>query len=273
MLHLDDPADPRLDDYRHLTDASARRTVDADAAPHGIFIVEGPLALDQLTRSGHLIRSTVVTPSRAQRLGDRLDGLDPVYVVEREVLSDVCGYDVHRGVLAAAVRPAPTTLADLVGAHERFLVVEGVSDNENVGALFRNAAGLGIEAVVLDRASTDPFYRRSIRVSSGWSMRVPHARVAQTATVIEQLSARGVRTVALTPRADALAVDRAAAAGLLDAPVALVVGAEGFGLSTATIEACDTAVVIPMASEVDSLNVATALAVVAAFAAARRDWR
>ncbi len=150
--------------------------------------------------------------------------------------------------------------------------MEGVSDNENVGALFRSAAALGLQAVLLDGACTDPLYRRSIRVSSGWTLRLPFARAATTTELLELLAAAGIRSVALTPSDGAVDVDRAAAAGLLDDPVALVVGAEGPGLSPATIAACDAAVRVPMAPGVDSLNVATSLAVVGAFAGARRGW-
>lgn len=270
MLELDDPADPRLDDYRHLTDASARREVESSGAPNGIFVVEGPIALEQLRRSGHRIRSVVVTPSRARTMAERLDGLAPVLAVPRDVLEQVTGFDVHRGVLAAADRPAPADPARIVATASRVLVAEAVSDNENVGALFRNAAALGFDAVLLDSACTDPLYRRSIRVSSGWTMRLPYARTGQAADLLHALRDRSVRTVALTPAADAVDVDRAAAEGLLDDPVGLVVGAEGPGLSPATIAACDVAVRIPMSPEVDSLNVATSFAVVAAFAGARR---
>lgn len=272
MLTIDDPGDPRLDDYRHLTDAAARRAVESGGAPHGIFVVEGPLALEQLRRSGLPVRSVLVTPARARSLGALLEDLSPVLVAERPVLAAVTGFDVHRGVLASAERPAPADPAELVGSARRLLVMEGVNDNENVGALFRNAAALGIDAVLLDEACTDPLYRRSIRVSSGWSMRVPHARVRDTSAALSVLRRRGVRSVALTPAAGATDVDRAAGTGLLDEPVALVVGAEGDGLTPATIAACDVAVRVPMADGVDSLNVATSLAVVAAFAAARRDW-
>jgi tRNA G18 (ribose-2'-O)-methylase SpoU len=272
VLRIDDPDDPRLDDYRHLTDAAARRSIESGGAAHGIFVVEGPLALDQLRASGHRVRSVLVTPTRADSMGDRLEGLGPVLVAERAVLAAACGYDVHRGVLAAAERPAPRSAAEVVQGAARVLVLEGVNDNENVGALFRNAAALGIQAVLLDSACTDPLYRRSIRVSSGWTLRIPYARGDSTGALLTQLGSAGFRTVALTPASDALDVDRAAADGLLDAPVALVVGAEGPGLSPASLGAADHAVRVPMAPGVDSLNVATSVAVVGAFAAARRGW-
>lgn len=272
MLRIEDPEDPRLDDYRHLTDAAARRSIEAGGAQHGIFVVEGPLALDQLRASAHRIRSVLVTPARAESMGDRLVGFEPVLVADRAVLADACGFDVHRGVLAAADRPAPSEPSEILEGRSRVLVLEGVNDNENVGALFRNAAALGLDAVLLDAACTDPLYRRSIRVSSGWSLRLPFARADRTAQLLAALADRGIRTLALTPSPGAVPVDVAAADGLLDGPVAFVVGAEGPGLTADTIDACDAAVRVPMAPGVDSLNVATSLAVVGAFAAARRSW-
>jgi tRNA G18 (ribose-2'-O)-methylase SpoU len=272
VLTIDDPDDPRLDDYRHLTDATARRVVEQGGAEHGIFVVEGPVALEQLLRSALRVRSVVLSPSRARSLELEPMPACPVLVVERDVLAAVTGYDVHRGVLASAERPTPVAPAELLAGARRVLVAEAVSDNENVGSLFRNAAALGVQAVLLDAACADPLYRRSVRVSSGWSMRIPFARTEQVPALLEELRRHGVRSVGLTPGDRALDVERAAADGLLDEPVAFVVGAEGPGLSVATLDACDALVRVPMAPEVDSLNVATSFAVVASFAAARRGW-
>nr|AGC72551.1 putative rRNA methylase [uncultured bacterium A1Q1_fos_862] len=271
MITIDDPQDPRLDDYRHLTDASARRAIEMEGAAHGIFIAEGPVALEQLYASGLPIRSVLMTPSRAASMPPPPAGV-PLLVAPRPVVAAVAGYDVHRGVLSAAERPRPSRPDDVVSTAQRVLVLEGVSDNENVGSLFRNAAALGIDALLLDPACTDPYYRRSIRVSSGWSIRLPHSRVTDTRQALEILSGRGFHTVALTPQVQADPVDVAALRGDLDDPVAYVVGAEGPGLGSRSIAACSAAVRIPMCSGVDSLNVATSLAVVAAFAAAHRGW-
>jgi tRNA G18 (ribose-2'-O)-methylase SpoU len=277
VLHVEDPTDPRLDDYRHLNDAAARRAADPEGAPHGVVVVEGAVALEQLLSSELQVRSVLLSPTRAAALSDRLTGVDTVYVAAREVLTAVAGFDVHRGVLAAAARPAPADPAAVIGAavvgsSQRLVVLEGLSDNENVGAVFRNAAALGLDAVLLDGACTDPLYRRSIRVSSGWTLRLPFARASSSAELLALLGAAGVRTLALTPAPEAVPVDAAADRGLFDGAVAFVVGAEGPGLSAATIATCDAAVRVPMAAGVDSLNVATSLAVVAAFAAARRNW-
>ena len=272
MITIDDPDDPRLDDYRHLTDALARRAIESGRAAHGIFVAEGPVALEQLYASGLTIRSVLMTPSRAASLPPPPTGV-ALHVAPRMILAAAAGYDVHRGVLAAAERPAPNDPGDIVSGARRVLVLEAVSDNENVGSLFRNAAALGIDALLLDRSCTDPFYRRSIRVSSGWSMRLPHSRVTDTSQALKVLHDHGFHTVALTPQAQAAPVDVAASRGDLDDPVAFVVGAEGPGLEPKSVEACTSAVRIPMRSGVDSLNVATSLGVVAAFAAAQRGWR
>lgn len=285
MQHPVDPQeveadDPRLADYRHLTDAAARRAIEGpDGA--GIFIAEGVLALRQLLRSDHRVRSILSTPARATAVHRELraalaEGRSateaPHLVAPRPVLEQITGYDVHRGVLASADRGAPRDADELLGAARRVVVAEGISDHENLGSLFRNAAALGLDAVVLDDRSADPLYRRSIRVSSGWAMRLPFARAGSGRALVERLERHGLRTVALTPASGALAVNRAAADGVLDDPVALVVGAEGPGLSEEVLEACSARVAVPMAGEVDSLNVATSLAVVASFAAARRGW-
>lgn len=278
MRAIEDPDSPELDDFRHLTDAAARRAIEdqraaGGGAPAGIFIVEGLNAVQQLIGSGLSVRAVLLTPGRYEKHGARLlsAGL-PVRVVSREVLRDVTGFDVHRGVIASAARPLPTDPTRLAAVSDRVVVTEAVSDNENVGSLFRVAAAFGLDAVLLDGASGDPFYRRSVRVSSGWSMRVPSARIDSAASTVEQLSHAGISTIALDPHRGT-PVDDAVVSEAFGRRFALVVGSEGDGLSAPTLEACSVRVSIPMAAGVDSLNVATALAVVAAFAASRRGWR
>lgn len=275
MGRITDAGSTLLDDYRHLTDAAARRAVESPAgrSPNGILIAEGRVAIEQLVASGLTVRSVLATPERADAAAALTADRDvPLLVAPRDVLAAVTGYDVHRGLLAAANRPAPTDPSTFVAAGDRFVLVEAVNDNENIGAIFRNVAALGLGAIVLDRRCADPFYRRSIRVSSGWTLRVPHTRVAELDAVTDQLKGRGVRLVALTPAANAVAVDRAASEGLLDDPVALMVGSEGHGLDAGSLDLADVCVSVPMQPGVDSLNVATTVAVVGAFLAARADW-
>lgn len=277
MLLVEDPDDPRLDDYRHLTDRAALRAADPQDAPFGVLVAEGAVALDQLLASTLRVRSVLLTPARARSIGTTvaaaLGDRAPILVVGRDVLAAVAGYDVHRGVLAAAARPEPIDPASVLAGSARVVVVESVSDNENVGALFRNAAALGFDGVLLDEACADPLYRRCIRVSSGWTLRLPFARTGDLGALLADLRRSGVRTVALSPAADARDVDEAVRAGWLGDPFALVVGAEGPGLTPATLAACDHRVRVPMAPGVDSLNVATALAVVGAFAGSARHWQ
>lgn len=267
---LTDPTDPRLDDYRDLRGTGRGERTTART----VVVAEGLLAAERLLTSRHRPRSVVATPARLASVLDRLGptlGTTPVLVADRAVLAEVCGFDVHRGVLAAADRAGPTPVEDLLG-HPRLVVCEGLGDHENLGAVFRTAAALGLDGVLLDDRTADPLYRRCVRVSMGWSLHLPWARSGPLPHTFDVLAASGHRTVALTPGPDAIDVDAAAAAGLLDGPVALVLGAEGPGLATATLEAADVRVRVPMASEVDSLNVATALGIVGAFTAARAGW-
>jgi tRNA G18 (ribose-2'-O)-methylase SpoU len=173
----------------------------------------------------------------------------------------VSGVHFHRGVLAVAERPELPAVADLVAGARRLLVLEAVNDHENIGALFRNAAAFGVDAVVLDPTTSDPLYRRSTRVSLGHVLRVPFARVPDGGwpAALDELRRAGVTTVALTPSADAEPLGRIVA----DAPprVALVLGAEGPGLTSPALAATERRVRIPMAPGVDSVNVATAAAI------------
>lgn len=272
-----DVEDPRLADYRHLNDAAARTAAGRDdASGAGCAIVEGVVALEVVLRAGIPLRSLLLTRARAESMAPLLErrAADvPLFVADRDVLAEVVGFDLHRGVLASAERRPPPPADEVLGSCSRVVVTEGLNDHENLGALFRNAAALHIDAVLLDDRTADPLYRRCIRVSSGWAAVLPHARLGPLPGGYDRLRSHGFRVVALTPSPDALAADRAAAAGWLDDRVALVVGAEGPGLAPASISGADAAVRIPMAPGVDSLNVATSLAVVAAFAAARRQWR
>lgn len=216
-----------------------------------------------------------MTPQRARSLPQLravIPSAVPLLVAERRLLTQVTGFDIHRGVLASAERPPASDPVDLLATHRRIVLLEGLSDLENVGATFRVAAALGIGAVLMDSRCADPLYRRCVRVSLGWSTVIPHARFPSSAAALSASAAVGVRSVALTPASDAVPVDRAAADGYLDDPVVLLVGSEGTGLATSTMDSADHRVSIPMAPGVDSLNAATALGIVAAFAAAARGW-
>ena len=193
-------------------------------------------------------------------LGDEV----PLFVATQTVVEATVGFRLHRGVVACASRITPVDAAGLLGSAQRLLVIEGVNDHENLGGLFRNAAAFGVDAVLLDPSTADPLYRRSVRVSLGHVLRVPFARLEPWPAALDLLHTAGVETVALTP--DPAATPIAEVAAELAArdrrtPLALLVGAEGPGLTAATRQASARRVRIPMAAGVDSLNVATAAAV------------
>jgi tRNA G18 (ribose-2'-O)-methylase SpoU len=276
------PSDP-LDDYRALNDPERRRQVERRG---GYFVVEGLLALEALLGSRYPVRSVLVTDRRAERVRALVDDRAPLLVLPQDEVAQVAGFDVHRGVLAAADRLPPAGAAEAVGTSDLVVVAEGLGDHENLGALFRNTAALGAGAVLLDPTTGDPLYRRSVRVSLGHVLRVPWARLAPLPGGLDEVTALGFETAALTPAPGAVTIDdyaadvaarrraadardRAAAAAAsgpaADAEprvrVALLVGAEGPGLTPATLATADRRVRIPMAPGVDSLNVATAAAV------------
>jgi len=272
-----DPEDSRLADYRHLNDAEARAAVGRDGNDAaGCTIVEGAVALDVVVRSRVPLRSVLLTSGRAERLAPLLSMLGPEvsrFVADREVLRRIVGFDLHRGVLASAQRPRERRPDDVVAGAGRVVLTEALNDHENLGALFRNAAAFGLDAVLLDDRTADPLYRRSVRVSSGWAAVLPHVRLGPLPQAYDVLRRHRFTVVALTPGPAAMDVVDAVDRGLLDERVAFVVGAEGPGLTAAAMDGADVRVRIPMAPGVDSLNVATSLAVVAAFATAHNPRR
>jgi tRNA G18 (ribose-2'-O)-methylase SpoU len=214
-------------------------------------VVEGPLAIERLVGSPYRARAFLFTPRMAERLGGLVERADaPVYVAEPDVLAATVGFDLHRGAVASAERPEPTDPQVVAAGTSALLVVEGVNDHENLGALFRNAAAFGVGGVLLDPTCADPLYRRCVRVSMGHVLRIPFAVADRWPLDLPH------RVVALTP-------DGATDIGSLAPPerLALLVGAEGRGLTEAALAAADLRVRIPMAEGADSLNVATAAAV------------
>lgn len=260
---IEDPSDPRLDDYRALTDPELRKRYEAE---RGVFIVESPLAVDALVASPHApsTRSLLVGERRAERMAPAIDALTAlgvdVYTASRPVLEATAGFALHRGVVASVARPDPLDAQALLAASRVALAIEGVNDHENLGALFRTAAAFGVEAVLLDPSCADPWYRRSVRVSMGHVLRIPHARPAAWPGILSTAAADGWAVVALTPGAPTL-LHTLTPAGPADRTL-VVVGAEGPGLTTEALAAPGvTPVRIAMAPEVDSLNVATAAGV------------
>ncbi|QGQ19148.1 rRNA methyltransferase [Cellulomonas sp. JZ18] len=261
-----DRDDPRLADYVSLTDVALRRRLEPE---NGLYIAESSTVLGRALRAGHRPRSVLLAP---RWLGDvevmlaDLPGDDvPVYVAEEPVLEAITGFHVHRGALAAMQRPVLPSVADVLASARdgagarRVAVLEDVVDHTNVGAAFRSAAALGVDAVLVTPRCADPLYRRSVRVSMGTVFQVPWTRVDPWPEGVDVLREEGFVVASLALSDDAITLDELVA----DPPerLALVLGAEGHGLKPRTVAASDLVVRIPMAAGVDSLNVAAAAAV------------
>lgn len=251
--------DPRLTDYRGLTDPARRRAWEPGA---GVFIAEGRLVVERLLGSRFTVRSVLVTPRGLEALRPRLEEKDvTVLLVTRQIAETVTGYDVHRGILAAASRPPLPEVEALVATARTLVVLEDLTDQVNTGALFRNAAALGADGMLLSPRCCDPLYRRSVRVSMGAVLVLPFTYLDPWPAGLAALDDHGFIRLALTPDGRAEPVDDVAARLAAGARVALAVGSEGPGLSERAQAACTHRVRIPMEAGQDSLNVATAAAV------------
>ena len=251
---ITDPGDERLADFRALTDVELRTRWEP---PHGLFIAEGELVLRRALRAGYCPRSFLLDEKRVGQLAD-LTGA-PVYAASQQVLERTTGFHVHRGVLGSFHRRPVPPATEVLGAARRVVVCEDVNNHTNLGAIFRAAAALGIDGVLLSPSCADPLYRRSVRVSMGEVFAVPYAPLAPWPQALDEVRTAGFALLALTPGAGAVPIQRLAAAHR-DRP-AMLLGAEGPGLSAAALAACDLRVAIPMRRGVDSLNVAAAAAV------------
>lgn len=254
-----DAADPRLDEYRSLNDQAFRRRYEGDE----LFIVEGFVAIDRLIESGHTIRSVLLAPSRVERFDHHeatlAAGSVPVFVVQRNVIAEVVGFDLHRGVIACAERRPSVSLDELLDGAKRIGVLEGLNDNENLGAIARAAKAFGIDGLLVDPSCTDPYSRRTVRVSMGEVLTLAIARAMpdEWPGVLADLSAAGFEVWAMTP---ATTADDLWGVEVPDR-VAVLLGAEGPGLTAAALAAADRQVRIPISTDVDSLNVGQAAAV------------
>ncbi|MGS0685323.1 TrmH family RNA methyltransferase [Nakamurella sp. GG22] len=258
VVEISDPADPRLDDFRDLTHADRRPD---RPGGRGLVIAEGVVVVRRLLASRYPVRALLGVARRSAELAADLAGATaPFYVASPELMADVVGFHLNRGVLATADRVPFPPAAELIAGARSLAVLEGVGDHENLGALFRNAAALGVGAVLLADGCSDPLYRRSVRVSMGTVLGVPFAQLPWPVEGVNILRDNGFQVVALTPSGEV-----AIGAMTWHERVAVLVGAEGPGLTEAAMRAADVRVRIPMANGVDSLNVATAAAI--AFAA------
>ena len=264
LVEIEDPADPRLADYRDLRDVELRKSLEAE---RGLFLAEGAKVVRRAVEAGFEPRSFLMAPRWLDGLSDVLATTDAAcYVVAEDLAEQVTGFHVHRGALASLHRrPLPSVDEVLAGARS-VLVLEDLVDHTNVGAVFRSGAALGFDAVLLAPRCADPLYRRSIKVGMGAVFSTPWTRLPDWYDALPDLAARGFTTVALTLAPDSEPIERAVAG--VDR-LALVLGSEGHGLSERWERSADRRAIIPMAAGIDSLNVAAASAV-ACYVAAHR---
>jgi len=291
IVDVADPGDPRLADYARLTDVRLRTSMES---AHGLFMAEGEKVIRRAVAAGYGVRSMLVTRDKLGGLAD-LAGIcpGPVYVISQEVAEQVTGYQVHRGALASMARRALPTVTSLLSGNatagdgaaggragpappgsgrqaragqpgwpRRIVLLEDLVDHANVGAIFRCAAALGVDAVILSPRCADPLYRRAVKVSMGAVFAIPYARMSDWRAGLAEIRAAGFTLLALTPDQSAVPLEAATSAGR----VALLLGTEGDGLSSRWLAEADTAVCVPMspgamAIGVDSLNVVAAAAI------------
>jgi len=260
-VDIDSPDDPRLADYTRLTDAGLRTHLEVE---QGLFIAEGTKVITRAVAAGYPVRSMLLARSRQADAAALGEVAAPVYLVPDEVAERLTGYRVHRGALASLARKPLPTVRELIAGARRIVVLEDLVDHANVGAIFRCAAALGVDAVVLSPRCADPLYRRSVKVSMGAVFAIPYARMAGWFDGLGELKSEGFRVLALTPDDAATPVKLALEEN--NERVALAFGTEGDGLSARWLHEADKAVRIPMspaarAAGVDSLNVVAAAAI------------
>ncbi len=264
IIEITDFHAPELDPYARLTQAQLRNRLEPEK---GIFIAESPKVIARALDAGY--RPLSLLMERKQITGPAAEiltrcGEAPVYTADRELLAALTGFELTRGVLCAFQRPAPRTAAELCRNARRVAVLEGIVDSTNVGAIFRSAAALNMDAVLITPSCCDPLCRRAVRVSMGTVFQVPWAQIGATPADwpekgIEELHALGFQTAAMALSDRSVRIDDEALAA--EPRLAIIMGTEGDGLSHSTIAACDYTVKIPMSHGVDSLNVAAASAV------------
>ncbi len=264
IVEITDFHAPELDPYARLTQNQLRCRLEPEK---GIFIAESPKVISRALDAGYepvslLMERRQITGPAAEiltRCGDA-----PVYTADRELLAGLTGFELTRGVLCAFRRPAPRSAEELCKAARRVAVLEGIVDSTNVGAIFRSAAALNMDAVLINPSCCDPLCRRAVRVSMGTVFQVPWGQLGETPADwpgqgLARLRAMGFKTAAMALSDRSVPIDDEALAA--EPKLAIVLGTEGDGLAHATIAACDYTVRIPMSHGVDSLNVAAASAV------------
>lgn len=260
LIRIDDPDDPRIDPYTRLTDEQLRRRREGPGGDlHGIFICEGELVAERALAAGLEPVSILVADNTLHKVPPAVAEGVPVYVGSSELVEKVTGFRFHRGFVAAFRRPPERRPKDVLASSRRVLVCENVNNPTNLGVMVRSAAALGIDALLIDPTTCDPLYRRVVRVSMGTVFAFPHARLPAFPEGLEVVAAHGHLLVGLSPDPAAPSI------GSFRFPdrVALVLGAEGPGLTEETKRRVDQMVRIPMRAGIDSLNVGAAAAIAA----------
>jgi tRNA G18 (ribose-2'-O)-methylase SpoU len=266
---IDSPDDPRLADYTRLTDVGLRTHFESE---HGLFIAEGTKVITRAIAAGYPLRSVMLARSRLlelpalDRASQAASAGAPVYVVPDEVAERLTGYRVHRGALAALCRKPLPPVTEAIGAARKIVILEDLVDHANVGGIFRCAAALGIDAIVLSQRCADPLYRRAVKVSMGAVFAIRYARMDAWYDGLAEVKKAGFRVLALTPDEAATPIAEALHAAGAGGRAALLLGTEGDGLSARWQHEADERVRIPMnpaarAAGVDSLNVVAAAAI------------
>ena len=248
--------DELLADYLDLTDVALRRSLEVE---RGLYMAEGAKVIGRAIAAGHVPRSVLCSPRWVDSVLPLIPVGTPLLLRSEAELEAITGYAVHRGALAAMHRPTLPSLNSLVATARLVVVLEGIVDHTNVGAIFRSAAGLGADAVVVSPECADPLYRRSVKVSMGTVFQVPWTRAETWPGALDDLRSLGFTVAGLALSPDAVPLDEFAARG--HERIALVLGTEGDGLTRRALDRADLTVTIPMRAGVDSLNVAAASAV------------
>ena len=264
IIEITDFHAPELDPYARLTQNQLRNRLEPEK---GIFIAESPKVIDRALDAGYkpvsllMERKQITGPAAGilSRCGDA-----PVYTADREMLAELTGFELTRGVLCAFRRPAPRPVEELCKNDRRVAVLEGIVDSTNVGAIFRSAAALNMDAVLINPSCCDPLCRRAVRVSMGTVFQVPWGQLGETPADwpekgMDILHSLGFKTAAMALSDRSVSIDDEQLAK--EPKLAIVLGTEGDGLAADTIASCDYTVKIPMSHGVDSLNVAAASAV------------
>ncbi|MBS0195577.1 MAG: RNA methyltransferase [Planctomycetes bacterium] len=262
LIDIDRPDDPRIADYANLKDAALREA--EFRGDRGRFIAESELVVRTLIASTYQVQSVLIDRSHLHRMADafaHLPATTPVFTVDATTMTAIAGFQFHRGVLACGVRPAATDWRNVASAARTLVVLEGIANPDNVGAVFRNVACLAGKGggVLLARSCCDPLYRKAIRVSIGHVLSIPWAFIEPWPAALAELAEQGFTTLAMTP--DPRATDIAECSPQSIPKPAILIGAEGPGLTPAAMDTCRVRTRIPMAPGTDSLNLATALAI------------